>query len=56
MIAITFRVQSKKGGYVEAFAVPANHAARFRFSLLEGAIVTAFVLGIGGLICLLVLS
>jgi hypothetical protein len=56
MIAITFKVQSKKGGYVKAVAVPANHSAQFRFGLLDAAIVTAFLLGIGGLICLLALG
>ena len=56
MIAITFKVQSKKGGYVKAFPVPANHSAKSHFNLPDAAIVTAFLLGIGGLICLLALS
>jgi len=55
MSAITFKVHGKNGDYVKASVSPANHSEEPHFGLLDGAIVTVFLLGISGLIYLLVL-
>lgn len=53
MSTITFKVQGKSGGYVKATVVPGNHSEESRFGLLDGAIVTFFLLCVSGLIYLL---
>jgi len=55
MSAITFKVHGKNGDYVKASVAPANHSEEPHFGLLDGAIVTMFLLGVSGLIYLLVL-
>jgi len=56
MSAITFRVHRKSGDYVKATVVPANHSEEPRFGWLDGAIVTFFLLCVGGLVYLLSVS
>lgn len=55
-MSIAFKVQKKSGNYIRATLTPANHSDESRFGLLDGAIVTVFLLGVGGLIYLLMLS
>ena len=56
MSAITFKVHGNSGDYVKASMVRANHSEEPHFGLLDGAILTVFLLGISGLIYLLVLN
>ena len=53
MSTITFRVSHKNGDYVKPTLVPANHSEEPHFGLLDGAIVSFFLLSTGGLIYLL---
>ncbi len=53
MSALTFRVNRKSGDLVKPALVPANHSEEPRFGLLDGAIVSFFLVSAGGLIYLL---
>lgn len=55
-MSITFKVHRKSGDYVRATVIPANHSDEPHFGVLDGAIVTVFLLGVSGLIYLLMLS
>jgi hypothetical protein len=56
MSAITFKVHRKSGDYVKATVVPANHSEEPHFGWMDGAIVTFFLLCVGGLVYLLAVS
>ncbi|MCU0784372.1 MAG: hypothetical protein MUF81_10070 [Verrucomicrobia bacterium] len=56
MSAIMFRVHGKSGDYVKATLVPANHSEEPHFGLLDGGIITFFLLCVSGLICLLLIG
>jgi hypothetical protein len=53
MSTITFKVHRRNGDYVKAGIVPANHSEEPHFGLLDIAIVTFFLTGVGCLIYLL---
>lgn len=52
-MSITFKVRAKSGDYVRAAVIPANRSDEPHFGVLDGAIVTVFLLGMSGLIYLL---
>lgn len=56
MSAITFKVHGKSGDYVKTAPIPANQSEESRFGLLDGAVVTFFLLCVCGLIFLLLQS
>jgi endonuclease V-like protein UPF0215 family len=54
MNTMTFKVDGRSGDYVKASLVPANHSQEARFGLLDGVIITFFLLCVGGLVYMLV--
>jgi hypothetical protein len=55
MSAIVYRVNRKKGDYVKAAVVPANHSEEAHFGVVDGVIVGVLLLCIAGLVCLFLL-
>ena len=56
MSAITVKVHGRNGDYLKVLPVPANHSEESHFGVVDGAIVTFFLLGVSGLIFLLLLG
>jgi hypothetical protein len=53
MNSLAFRVNRKNGDYVKPSIVPASAAEESRFSAVDGAITTFFLLCVSGLIYML---
>jgi hypothetical protein len=56
MSTITVKVSGKSGDYLKVLPVPANHSEQAHFGVVDGIVVSLFVLCATGLIALLILA